>query len=370
MHPTPTTRRWRALAALLGALLLLGGLAACSDDDSGDDAEPSDDSTPEAAALPEADEGAFPVTIEHKFGETEITEQPERVVVAGLVEQDAVLALGTVPVATTEWFGEQPGAIFPWAQDELEALGGETPEVIPVEVEAATAEEIVALEPDVIIALYSGVTQDTYDVLSQIAPTIAQPADEEVDYGVSWQDVTLTVGQALGQSELAEELVADVEGQIAAAAAEHPEFDGASGVMATPYDGIFVYGVTDPRGRFLTELGFELPEGLEEATGDSFGGNLSGEQATLLDVDAIVWLDPADAEGELGGPLYQSLAVVDEGREVFLDSYSDDALGAATSVVSVLSLPYLLDGLVPMLAAAVDGDPATEVPSQEEVTAG
>ena len=47
---------------------------------------------------------------------------------------------------------------------------------------------------------------------------------------------------------------------------------------------------------------------------------------------------------------------------MFLDSF-DDPLGGATSFVSVLSLPYLLDGLVPMLAAAVDGDPATEVPA-------
>jgi iron complex transport system substrate-binding protein len=363
MHPTPTHRRWRALAALLGALLLLGGLAACSDDESSDDAESgqsTDDSTPTA------DEGAFPVTIEHKFGETEITEQPERVVVAGLVEQDAVLALGVTPVATTEWFGEQPGAIWPWAQDELEALGGETPEVIAAEVEAGTAEDVLSYEPDVIIATYSGLTQETYDILSQIAPTIAQPAGDLPDYGVSWQDTTLTVGQALGQEERAQELVDDVEAQIADAAAEHPEFEGATAVMATPYEGIFVYASADPRGRFLEELGFTLPEGLEEATGEEFGGDLSEERADLLDVDAIVWLDPADAEGPLGGPLYQSLPVVEEGREVFLDSYAEDGLGGATSFVSVLSLPYLLEGLVPMLSAAVDGDPATEVPNQAE----
>jgi iron complex transport system substrate-binding protein len=35
----------------------------------------------------------------------------------------------------------------------------------------------------------------------------------------------------------------------------------------------------------------------------------------------------------------------------------------ASNFVTVLSLPLLLDRLVPMLAAAVDGDPATEVPS-------
>jgi iron complex transport system substrate-binding protein len=39
---------------------------------------------------------------------------------------------------------------------------------------------------------------------------------------------------------------------------------------------------------------------------------------------------------------------------VFLDSY-DDPLGGATSFASVLSLPFLLDGLVPQLADALNG---------------
>jgi len=42
---------------------------------------------------------------------------------------------------------------------------------------------------------------------------------------------------------------------------------------------------------------------------------------------------------------------------VFLNE--NDTLGKAFSFVTPLSIPYLLDGLVPQLAAAVDGDPAT-----------
>ena len=83
-------------------------LAACGSDD--------DDSAPNASsAAGGAEPRAFPVTIAHKYGSTTIESKPERVVVAGLREQDALLALGVVPVATTEWFGEHPGAIFPWA---------------------------------------------------------------------------------------------------------------------------------------------------------------------------------------------------------------------------------------------------------------
>ena len=103
------------MTLLSRAALALALLAACGDDD----APAIRRRRPRRAAAPTAEAGAFPVTIEHKYGTTTIEAAPERVVVAGLREQDALLALGVVPVATTEWFGKHPGAIFPWATDEL-----------------------------------------------------------------------------------------------------------------------------------------------------------------------------------------------------------------------------------------------------------
>lgn len=320
---------------------------------------PAADAQPTApAAAPATD--AFPVSIEHKYGSTEIAAAPQRIVTVGLTEQDALLALGITPVGTSEWFGGHPGAIWPWAQDKLT---GPVPEVIS---DGATVnfEAIAALNPDLILALYAGLTQEQYDLLSQIAPTVAQPADY-VDYGVPWQELTRTVGRAVGKAAEADALVKAVEERFAEVRKAHPEFDGATAVVATPYQGIWVYGPEDVRGRLLTDLGFSLPEGLAEVTGAEFGGNLSMERADLLDVDVIIWLDPDDAEGPLGGPVYASLPVHTEGREVFLESYTS-ALGGATSFVSVLSLPYLLDGLVPQLEAAIDGDPATVVSAAEQ----
>lgn len=291
---------------------------------------------------------AFPVTIEHKYGSTTIAARPERIVTVGMTDQDALLALDIVPVGTNEWFGGYPGSVWPWAQDKLgdtipEAVGGE----------ALNFEKIAALQPDLILALFSGITQAEYDLLAQIAPTVAQPA-AYADFGIPWQELTVTVGKAVGKQAEAEALVAGVEDKFAQVRADHPEFEGATAVVATPYQGIWVYGSQDVRGRFLTSLGFALPEELDSITGSQFGGNLSMERADLLDVDVIIWLDPEDAEGELGGPVYATLPVHTEGREVFLDSYNDP-LGGATSFVTVLSLPFLLDGLTPKLADALDG---------------
>ncbi|MBC8078058.1 MAG: iron-siderophore ABC transporter substrate-binding protein [Chloroflexales bacterium] len=299
----------------------------------------------------------FPVTIDHKYGSTEIMARPERIVTVGLLEQDALLALGVTPVGTTEWFGKHPGAIWPWAQNKLTEP---TPEVL-LNTDGINYERITALKPNVIIALYSGLTQEEYDLLTQIAPTVAQPGTY-ADYGIPWQELTTTVGKIVGQAAQAEALVTSVEQRFAQLRSEHPEFVGTTAIVATPYEGIWVYGPEDVRGRLLTSLGFKLPDELAAVTGDKFGGNLSLERADILDVDAIIWLDPTEAKGPLGGPLYASMAVHTEGREVMLDSYKT-ALGGATSFVTVLSLPYLLDNLAPMLSAAVDGDPATAVPT-------
>jgi iron complex transport system substrate-binding protein len=306
---------------------------------------------------------AQPVTIEHKYGSTEVPTTPERIVTVGLVEHDALLALGIVPVGTTEWIdGNQPGALWPWAKERLDELGGELPAVVG-DTTAVNLERILALEPDLILALYSGISQADYEQLSRIAPTVAQPA-QYVDYGVPWQELTRTVGRAVGRAEAADALVAEVEARFAAVQAQHPEFVGATAVVATPYQGIYLYGPEDLRGRLLNDLGFALPEGLDAIAEGSFGGNISMERTDLLEVNAILWLDADPEQEPLSNPLYRNLRVHTEGREIFLDSYTDP-LGAATSFVTPLSLPFLLDGLVPKLAAAIDGDPTTPVPTGE-----
>lgn len=303
---------------------------------------------------------AQPFTIEHKYGTTTIPETPERVVTVGLMDQDAVIALGIVPVGTTEWYGEQPGALWPWAQ---EAIGdAELPTVL--DGSAIDYERILALQPDLILALYSNLSKEDYDLLSEIAPTVAPPAGIR-DYGISWQQLTQMVGEALGKVAKAESLITDLEARFEQIRTDHPAFVGASALVATPYEGVFVYGAEDPRGHLLSDLGFVLPEGLASVVGDLFGGNLSMERLELLDTDVLVWLDAVPGEGIIANPLYAQLPVHTEGREVFVGS-SNDPFGASTSFITVLSLPYLLDGLVPMLDAALDGDPETVVAAPGE----
>ena len=337
------------LPLLLSVLLCALALAACGSDDDGAPAESTD------ASATKTESGAFPVTIEHKFGSTTIESEPKRVVVVGLREQDALLALGVVPVATTEWFGKHPGAIFPWAK---EALGSATVPTVLNNTDGIQLEKVAAQRPDLILGIYSGLSKKDYDSLSKLAPVIAQPKGQ-VDYGSSWQDEQLITGKAVGQPEKAQELVDEAERLIAAAAAEHPEFKGKTAANISDYQGIFVYGPQDVRTRTLEALGFTYPDELRKAFPNDFGGQLSDERVDAVDVDALVWFADGDRSVEelKSDPVYSKLRVRKEGRDVFIGG--KDRVYEATSFPSVLSLPTLMKELVPRLAAAVDGDPST-----------
>lgn len=357
--PGASRRRLSRLAGALLSVLLLTTAAACgsSDDGSGPSAGSGKDASASSSAAPEAK--AFPVTIAHKFGSTTIKSAPKRVVTVGLTDQDAVLALGTVPVGTTEWLGGYKGAIGPWAQDKLG--GAPAPTVLKDDGTGPQVEKIAALRPDLILAVYSGLTKSQYDNLSKFAPVVAQPKEYN-DYGVPWEQQTEEIGKALGKPAEAQQLVAGVTAKFTAAKQAHPEFAKATAVMATPYEGTFVYGTQDPRSRLLSDLGLSLPKDLDKVIGDQFGANISKERMDLLDQGVAVWIVPdlTSAVTKLhGDKIYGDLNVVKQGREVFVKESSD--YGNAVSLSTVLSIPFVLDRLVPQLAAAVDGDPATKV---------
>ncbi|WP_421119835.1 ABC transporter substrate-binding protein [Aquihabitans daechungensis] len=229
--PSSSSRRASLLAVGLAGSLLL---SACGSSGGGSDSSAASGSS--GATSTSDASGGFPVTVEHKYGETTIEEAPERIVTVGLTDQDAVLALGEVPIATTEWFGEQQGALWPWAQEQLEELDGQVPEVLDA-TDGVNIEAVAALKPDLITAMYTDLTEADYDKLSQIAPVITQ-SDGYVDYGIGWEEMTTQIGRAVGKSEEAEELVDDINGRLDAVLEDNPAFEGAQAVVATPYEGI------------------------------------------------------------------------------------------------------------------------------------
>src|ERR1700756_427099 len=158
------------------------------------------------------------VKVTHLFGQTVIKEPPKRVVSAGYTEQDDLLAVGVVPIAVTNWFGDQPFSVWPWAQPKL---GAAQPVVLNLD-NGIPVDQIAELKPDLIVAINAGVDADTYQKLSAIAPTVAQSDGDA--FFEPWKEQATAVGQAVFQAEQMKSLIDAVDKQFAAVAQKYPQW--------------------------------------------------------------------------------------------------------------------------------------------------
>ena len=313
------------------------------------------------SAAAEGASDAFPVTVEHAFGSTTIEAAPERVATVSWVNADVSLALGVVPVGMPrDDFGGNEQGSTPWKDAALEeagaAIGTEGAPAQYSETDGIDVNAIAALAPDVILGAYSGLTQEEYDKLSKIAPVVAYP---ETAYGTAWQDSTRLIGEALGRSDAAEELVQETEQRIADEVAEHPSLKGTTFIYGNLEPakgaGVNVYTASDNRPRFLTSLGMEQAEVVDANTEDdgSFFFEWSPERADELEADVFVtWVPDAKTVEQIEtDPLLGQIPAVERGTLV---ADSDNTLTLAISAASPLSLPWALEQFVPKLAAAAD----------------
>lgn len=330
-------RTFAVLAAAAATALALAGCTSAAPEDAATDAA--------------AGEG-FPVTIEHAFGETEIPAAPERVATWGWGSTEAVLALGVVPVAIgQQTYGANEDGVLPWVAEELDALGEETPIVLTDDGEAPPYEEIVEAAPDLILAPYSGVTEEQYELLSEIAPTVAYP-DEP--WTTPWRETITIVGTALGMPDEAQGVLDDLDAELAAQAEAHPELEGRTVAAVWDVAGTFyVYTPEDSRVEFLSALGLEdAPAVAELANGDSpFFYTLSYEQLDQLESDLVISYHDTQEEADafLASATMQSIPAVARGQ---VAQVVGTELIAAVSPPTALSLTYGLDELVASLSSA------------------
>jgi len=328
----------RPLATILASLAALA-LAGC-----GVSEQPSEERD---ASAEKTGTSAFPVSVEHKYGTTEIPKEPKRVVTLGWSDQDAVLALGVKPVGAVDWFKERPYGLWPWAKD---LWGEDTPEIVG-ERDDVDLEKVLNLEPDLILALYSGMTEEQYGELSKIAPTVGQPKGF-ADYGAPWQDTTRMTGQALGKADEVDELISDIDDRFAKVREEHEDWQGKSVAVVDPYQpGKYaVFQKTDPKAVFMTEMGFVVPDAINEAAGENAAAEVSAERADLIDTDLLLFLtaDPSAQQRVQADPVYKGLKVAREKRAMFVP-YAQPPIGAALAFNTALSIPYALDEFVPLL---------------------
>jgi iron complex transport system substrate-binding protein len=340
MHTPPSLSRGTTLLAVATASVLL--LSGCATAKSGET---------DAAA---SDSAAFPVTIESALGDAVIPSEPKSVVTIGWGSADTAIALGTTPVGVeaATWGGDED-QYFPWVRDAIEANGDELPTTFNVYPEI-DVEAVLELAPDLILAPQSGISEDEFTTLSEIAPVVAYP---DTAWRTTWDEQIEIIGTALGKSAEAADLITGIEEDIAAAAAEHPEFADVSFayVYAAEPGALSFYQAGDPRVDLISGLGLTMDETVADVplTDGSFSSTVGLERADLLDdVDVLfTWFNDKENQKLIEAqPLFAQIPAVERGSYV---PSVDNQLGMASSMITPLSVPWALDKYIPFIEDAV-----------------
>lgn len=166
----------------------------------------SDNSVNESTAVEDVNDNQFPIIIKHAFGETVIDKKPERIATIAWANHDVALALGVVPVgfSAANYGVQDDSGLLPWTAEKLKELGEENPTIYQ-DTDGLDFEAIANSNPDVILAAYSGITQEEYDTLSQIAPVVPYKKSPWV---TPWREQVLLNAKGMGMEEEGKILVA------------------------------------------------------------------------------------------------------------------------------------------------------------------
>lgn len=300
---------------------------------------------------------SYPMTIKHAFGETVIEKQPKRVATIAWGNQDTPLALGVEPVGVSKAnYGKtDKNGLLPWTAEKYKELGVEKPATFD-DIDGLDYEAISNSNPDVILAAYSGITKEEYDLLSKIAPVVAYP---KLPWQTYWRDQININSTAIGKKDEGEKLVSNLEKLIKEKTSDYSNLKGKKVAFCyfNPADlgKFYIYLPTDPRAAYLTDLGLEVPESITKLaeSSDSFAVEISSENIDKLkDVDVIV----AYGNGKLlkqlqSDALLGTVPAVKRGSVALIE---DGSALAASGTPSALSIPATIDEYLKILNEAAD----------------
>ncbi|MDO4291915.1 MAG: iron-siderophore ABC transporter substrate-binding protein [Eubacteriales bacterium] len=300
-------------------------------------------------------EVSYPITITHAFGETVIEEKPERIVTLGWENQDTPLALGVVPVGCSAAnYGKVTDKnLHTWTDAAFAALGEDNPVVFD-DTDGFDYEAINDAAPDVILAAYSGMTEEEYNLLSEIAPVVTY---QTAPWQTTWREQTILNAEGMGMKPEGEAKVAEVDALIQEKLAQYPELAGTKTaflwISPDDFSTFYAYLPTDPRANFLLDLGLEVPQSILDLAenADDFSVTISRENAdTLSDVEMIIVYGDEELLTALqADPLMSSIPAIKNGAVMLLDATTDMA---AATTPSILSIPACIDEYLSLLNAA------------------
>lgn len=287
-HTTRTTRRGRALPALLATALLatiaLGTLSGCS--------------TPEVETGTQVAAAAFPVTVTDDAGrEVTIAAKPERIVSLAPANTEIVAELG----ALDRLVGVTTYCDYPPEVADIEKVG---------DFVGPNLEAIAALDPDLVLVT-TGVQAEVIEQLEALGASVVAIDPQTLD--ALYASIG-TVGDTIGEREAADDLVESMQIQIE---------DIAERVEAAPVT-CFLEIAQDPL--FTVGSGTLLNDLIEHAGGENVvieEGYVAYSVEQLVAADPDVYLAtlgsmsaPSDITGRPG---YTNLSAVVNERVYLLD---------------------------------------------------
>lgn len=199
--------------------------------------------------------------IQHDLGETEICQEPQRVIALDPHMMDLLLSLGIQPIGYAEkdvallqpfslGAPMQVKYLGPYITDPPAYIGNRS---------QPSLEAIFKLEPDLIL----GEDTTRYDALSQIAPTVLLSGAYDDD----WQDNLRTVASIFELETKAKEIINTYQERIKTTKSELTSISGQNHLLFVHTDGVIfsVFGRRSYAATILTDLGFQLVKiGMDE----------------------------------------------------------------------------------------------------------
>ena len=252
--------------------------------------------------------------ISHALGETDVPVRPTRIVVVGYFTVEAMMVLGLQPIAA-------PAVItdnllhLPIVEGAIADIG------LP---NNPNLEKIAALNPDLILTSKLFTQEETYPLLSQIAPTVVLDANGHSE----WQELTCLCAETLGKETEAEQLKVDYAAKLQTFKSQLDASQLQVSVASFHPEQITTYGPESFIGTVLNAVGLSRPPNQREGR----NAQVSIELLNEIDSDVLFVMKPQSQTALAGdvraalekiktNPLWNTLKAVQTNQVYEVDTY-------------------------------------------------